>query len=125
MKAGAGDPFEDDDFDDEPEEDELADDGAEKTTDELTAETEPTETTTETLPYKYRRDGVQDGRDHGNIFLRDHAQEHVDELVDRMDDVFDGESVYKIDVLEAALLAADEPDRTVEGELREMGYGMK
>ncbi|WP_191906242.1 MULTISPECIES: hypothetical protein [unclassified Haloarcula] len=81
--------------------------------------------TTSDLPYKYRRGGVQNDRDHGNIFLRDVAQDHVDELVDRMGDVFETESVYKVDVLEAALLGAGEPDRTVETEFRKMGYEMK
>jgi hypothetical protein len=130
MKSGAGSPFEDD-FDED-------DDAAENETDEATQEVdqsgiEPSSESTATespdtasdLPYKYRRGGIQDDRDHGNIFLRDVAQDHVGELVDRMDNVFENESVYKIDVLEAAILAAGEPDRTVEGELRKIGYGMK
>ena len=130
MKSGAGSPFEDDfDDDDEAGDDETTNepqDADHTDADGAGGSTayEPTDTPSD-LPYKYRRDGVQDDRDHGNIFLRDVAQSHVDELVDRMDETFQNESVYKIDVLEAALLAAGEPDRTVEGELRKMGYGMK
>jgi hypothetical protein len=130
MKSGAGSPFEDDfDEDDEAAANETAEEAQEADRVDTEAPggstaTESTDTTTD-LPYKYRRGGVQDDRDHGNIFLRDVAQDHVDELVDRMDNVFENESVYKIDVLEAAILAAGEPDRTVEGELRKIGYGMK
>ncbi|MDS0280031.1 hypothetical protein NDI85_19790 [Halomicroarcula sp. S1AR25-4] len=126
MKSGAGSPFDDEDFDEEPEE--TADDTeVVEREPATTTESEPT-TDTETtsdLPYKYRRDGVQDGRNHGNIFLRDEAQQHIDDLVHELDGVFENEAVYKIDVLEAAVLAAGDPERTVEGELRKMGYGMK
>lgn len=130
MKSGAGSPFEDDfDGDDDAEEDKTEEETqeADQTNSEPSDESTATDSadTTSDLPYKYRRGGVQDDRDHGNIFLRDVAQDHVDELVDQMDDIFGNESVYKIDVLEAAILAAGEPDRSVEAELRKMGYGMK
>ncbi|MBX0297711.1 hypothetical protein [Haloarcula nitratireducens] len=126
MKSGAGSPFDEDDFaeEDEGESVETTESEPELSSSEETTATDREETTSD-LPYKYRRDGVQDGRSHGNIFLCDEAEEHVEELVDRMDDVFDNEAVYKIDVLEAAVLAVDEPDRTLEDELRKMGYGMK
>ncbi|MGB9950799.1 MULTISPECIES: hypothetical protein [unclassified Haloarcula] len=125
MKSGAGSPF-DDDFD---QEDETA---AEPDSDTTQADTdletntsaEPADTT-EQLPYKYRRDGVQDGRNHANLFLRDEAEAHVEDVVDAMDETFESESVYKIDVLEAIVLAANDDTRTVEDELRKMGYGMK
>jgi hypothetical protein len=42
-----------------------------------------------------------------------------------MDEEFESESVYKIDVLEAALMAAADNPESVSHELREMGYGMK
>ncbi|EMA26833.1 hypothetical protein [Haloarcula argentinensis] len=130
MKSGAGSPFEDDFDDDESAEetetaDESQDAGRAHAGPDSGSSATDTADTTSNLPYKYRRDGVQDDRDHGNIFLRDVAQTHVDELVDRMDETFQNESVYKIDVLEAAILAAGEPDKTVEDELRKMGYGMK
>lgn len=130
MKSGAGSPFDDDFDDDEDAEDnETAEES--QADSQMNADPAGSSTATETadttsdLPYKYRRGGVQDDRDHGNIFLREVAQDHVDELVDRMDETFPNESVYKIDVLEAALLAAGESDCSVEGELRKIGYGMK
>jgi len=130
MKSGAGSPFEDDfDDDDDAEDNETPVESQESDRAHADSTDAPTATetpdTTSDLPYKYRRDGVQDSRDHGNVFLREVAQDHIDELVDRMDETFPNEPVYKIDVLEAALLAAGEPDRTVEGELRKIGYGMK
>lgn len=41
-----------------------------------------------------------------------------------MDEIFDSESVYKIDVLEAIVLAANDDSRTIEDEPRKMGYEM-
>lgn len=146
MKPGSGDPF----AEEEPEESEdleededeeheqvdsqgtveerVSDQEQETTADtglaggssERTEEVEPSTT----LPYKYRRDNIQDGRDRDNLLLRPIAQDHIDDLIDEMDAVFESEDVYKFDVLEAALLAAGKPDRTVEDELRSMGYGM-
>lgn len=111
MKSGAGSPFEDEEEFDQ---------------DEQTDATETTERESAgTLPYKYQRDGVQDGRNHANLFLREEAEDHIEDVVDAMEDVFENESVYKIDVLEAVVLSANQPDRTVESELRKMGYGMK
>lgn len=111
MKSGSGSPFDDEtEFDQDEQSDATDDYGADQT---------------ETLPYKYRRDGVQDDRQHANLFLRQKAQDHIDDVVNAMEDAFENESVYKIDVLEAVVLAANDPNRTVENELRKMGYGMK
>jgi len=127
MKSGAGSPFEDDfDEDDEADEErEVADSGAEDIATETPTAGTNEQQTTEALPYKYRRDGVQDDRNHANLFLRDEAEAHVEDVVDAMDETFESESVYKIDVLEAIILAANDDSRTVEEELRKMGYGMK
>lgn len=127
MKSGAGSPF-DDDFDEDDGDSEPAEAETDSTAMDTAAEpntTPETRQTTESLPYKYRRDGVQDGRNHANLFLRDKAQAHVEDVVDAMDEIFDSESVYKIDVLEAIILAANDESRTVEDELRKMGYGIK
>jgi len=127
MKSGAGSPFEDDfDVDDDAEGNETGEEA--KQADQIDTETQVIETAnqdTEALPYKYRRDGVQDERSHANFFLRDEAESRVEEIVDTMDDIFASESVYKIDVCEAIVLAANDESRTVEDELRKMGYGMK
>jgi len=127
MKSGAGSPFEDDfDEDDETDEEpEVTDSGAEDIATETPTAGTNEEQTTEVLPYKYRRDGVQDDRNHANLFLRDKAEAHVEDVVNAMDEAFESESVYKIDVLEAIILAANDDSRTVEDELRKMGYGMK
>ncbi|KOX92447.1 hypothetical protein [Haloarcula rubripromontorii] len=127
MKSGAGSPFEDDfDVDDDAEGNETGEEA--KQADQIDTETQVIETAnqdTEALPFKYRRDSVQDERSHANFFLRDEAESRVEEIVDTMDDIFASESVYKIDVCEAIVLAANDESRTVEDELRKMGYGMK
>jgi len=131
MKSGSGSPFEDD-FDEEEETEDSDQAAVEPETESIATNTETdSETSTDTsqssdsLPYKYRRDGVQDGRNHANLFLREQAQSHVEDVVDAMEDTFESETVYKIDVLEAIILAGNEPSRTVADELRKMGYGMK
>lgn len=122
MKPGSNDPFEDD-ADDEPEDERTDEEVLEENTLDATAAVAGTLQSSD-LPYKYQRDSVQDQRKHGNIFLREHAEGHVEDLIDDLEATFDGEDVFKIDVLEAAILAAGTPS-TVEDELREMGYGMK
>lgn len=131
MKSGAGSPFEDD-FDEEEDTEELDKAEVEPETDPITTDTEtesdtPSEAnhSSNSLPYKYRRDGVQDGRSHANLFLREEAEAHVGDVVDAMEETFESETVYKIDVLEAIVLAANDSSRTVADELRKMGYGMK
>jgi hypothetical protein len=125
MKEGAGDPF--GDFEDEKEpESAEADESTEQDFAEETSEhSEDVTTTNSTLPYKYRRDTIQDGRSRKNLFLRDEADQDVESLIEQMDELFDAEDVYKFDVLEAALLAATENPDAVGEKLREMGYGMK
>ncbi|EMA11293.1 hypothetical protein BDK61_4614 [Haloarcula quadrata] len=131
MKSGAGSPFEDD-FDEEEDTEGSESSEVEAETESIATDTKTeSDTSSETsqpsdsLPYKYRRDGVQDGRSHANLFLREEAEEHVEDVVDAMEETFETESVYKIDVLEAIVLAANEDSRTVADELRKMGYGMK
>lgn len=131
MKSGAGSPFEDD-FDEEEDVEEPEPAEVETDTESIATDTETEDdTSSETsqpsnsLPYKYRRDGVQDGRSHANLFLREEAEAHVEEVVDAMEETFESETVYKIDVLEAIVLAANDSSRTVADELRKMGYGMK
>jgi len=130
MKSGAGSPFEDD-FDDEGDAEEHDQAEVEPESESIATDTEKNDTSSEpsqpsdSLPYKYRRDGVQDGRSHANLFLREEAEAHVEAVVDAMEETFESETVYKIDVLEAIILAGNDPSRTVANELRKMGYGMK
>ena len=126
MKEGAGDPF--GDFEEEEAEPESveADDATEQITEEeMSEQSEDVTDTSSTLPYKYRRDTIQDGRSRKNLFLRDEVDQDVESLIEEMDELFDSEDVYKFDVLEAALLAATENPDAVGEKLRQMGYGMK
>jgi molecular chaperone GrpE (heat shock protein) len=125
MKSGAGSPF--DDFDDEDESEEEAPESETETgTGTESQETSATEGSLDDgLPYKYQRENIQDGRDRANLFLRDEAEADIERLIDAMDKEFESEAVYKIDVLEAALMAAANHPDSVSAELRQMGYGMK
>lgn len=76
-----------------------------------------------TLPYIHARDSVKDGRTQRPIFLRDEIEAGVDELVDDVEDRIGG-TVYKTDVMEAAVVLAQENPDLVEAKLREWGYGM-
>lgn len=75
-----------------------------------------------TLPYIYARDSVKDGRQQRPIFLRDEIENGIPELVAELEAAF-GEDVYRTDVLEAAVVVAQQNPRLVEEELEEWGYG--
>ncbi|ELZ19978.1 hypothetical protein C475_21809 [Halosimplex carlsbadense 2-9-1] len=74
------------------------------------------------LPYIHARDGVKDGRTQRPVFLRDHVESGIDELVAEMEAEL-GEDVYKTDVTEAAMAVAQENPELVLGKLEEWGYG--
>ncbi|WP_226013613.1 hypothetical protein [Halomicrobium salinisoli] len=132
MKPGAGDPF----ADDEPEEQEpdqeeqVVGDHTDREAAATSVDPEPEEQSRESdldneLPYKYRRDTIEDDRSRANLFLRDVGEEAIASLVEEMDRSFESEEVYKIDVLEAAIQAAAENPEEVEKQLEGIGYGMK
>ncbi|GAB3328814.1 hypothetical protein EI982_03280 [Haloplanus rallus] len=131
MKSGAGDdPFADDSPLDESDEmpdgnDAPADD--EKPSQSSTAEERETtprpQTQTQTLPYKYRRDSVKQGRNQQPVFLQSATEELIEETMDSVEDRFD-EAIYKTDVVEAMLVAGGE-GTTPEAVLQRWGYGMK
>ena len=77
---------------------------------------------TRSLPYIHSRDGVKDGRTQRPIFLRDHIEEGIDDLVTQMEEEF-GEDVYKTDITEAAMAVAQENPSLVREKLDEWGYG--
>lgn len=79
-------------------------------------------TQTRSLPYIHSRDGVKDGRKQRPVFLRDHVESGIDELVSKMETEF-GEDVYKTDVTEAAMAVAQENPALVQEKLDEWGYG--
>ncbi len=74
------------------------------------------------LPYIHSRDGVKDGRTQRPIFLRDHIEQGIDDLVTQMEEEF-GEDVYKTDITEAAMAVAQENPELVRQKLDEWGYG--
>jgi len=132
MKQGsADDPFADEapdeaasdsETDAEPEPD-LTDGPA--TESGLAAETAPADTPSSqsrSLPYIHSRDGVKDGRTQRPVFLRDHIEAGIDDLVTQMEAEF-GEDVYKTDVTEAAMAIAEERPELVREKLDEWGYG--
>lgn len=123
--------------------DPFADDVSEETEDEIEHELETDSQGTETdlavtetglstgtrassqnrsLPYIHSRDGVKDGRTQRPIFLRDHIEGGIDDLVTQMEEEF-GEDVYKTDITEAAMAVAQENPSLVREKLDEWGYG--
>lgn len=126
MKQGsADDPFADASPDGDTEDTEPDDVSAETSP----LETESTSTSESTsrsqnrsLPYIHSRDGVKDGRSQRPVFLREHIEAGIDELVTQMEDEF-GENVYKTDITEAAMAVAQENPELVMEKLDEWGYG--
>ena len=80
------------------------------------------QTQKQSLPYIHARDGVKYGRTQRPVFLRDHVEDGIDDLVDEMEDEF-GETVYKTDVTEAAMVIAEENPELLLAKLEEWGYG--
>ncbi|WP_128225195.1 hypothetical protein [Halobacteriaceae bacterium SHR40] len=78
--------------------------------------------TQKSLPFIYARDSVKDDRQQRPIFLRDDVEDGIPELVDKLESSFD-ENVYRTDVLEAAVLVAQQNPELVEEVLGEWGYG--
>jgi hypothetical protein len=74
------------------------------------------------LPYIYARDSVKDGRQQRPIFLRDEIEEGIPELVTKLEASL-GKDVYRTDVLEAAVVIAQQNPDLVAEELEEWGYG--
>jgi len=81
-----------------------------------------TSSQTRSLPYIHSRDGVKDGRTQRPIFLRDHIESGIDDLVTQMEEEFGGD-VYKTDITEAAMAVAQENPELVREKLDEWGYG--
>jgi hypothetical protein len=65
---------------------------------------------------------VKDGRTQRPVFLREHIEDGIDELLEQMEAEL-SESVYKTDVTEAAMAVAQENPELVLTKLKEWGYG--
>lgn len=129
MKEGAGeDPFaSDDDTDSEPTVDESAtgaEDGPEYTTSESNEHQETDQQQSLQIPYKFRRDGVQDGRDRLPLFLQEDTKSEEREAQRELEDRFD-DDVSLTDLREAVMKAGLQHLDEVEANLEEWGYGMK
>lgn len=75
------------------------------------------------IPYKLRRDKVNEGREQVPYFLREEIIDAEDELQDTLEAML-GEDVYKSDYREAAMVVAQENPELVAEILREWGYDL-
>ncbi|SFR66836.1 hypothetical protein SAMN04487947_3356 [Halogeometricum rufum] len=130
MKKGAGeDPFADDDpvTDDADDETESGSTSTETTDDAGTAD--QTETTADErrqsiqIPYKFRRDGVQDGRSRVPLFLQSETKTAERDALRELEDRFDGD-VSLTDLREALVMVGLDHLDEAEEHLEEWGYGM-
>jgi flagellar biosynthesis/type III secretory pathway M-ring protein FliF/YscJ len=130
LKSGSRDAGLDDDDPEEPpaeaEDDDRSEAPEEQSSDDQTAEAEETggeRPTMDSIPYKLRRDRVNDGRDQVPFFLQEEVIDGEDELRDRLEEIL-GEDVYKSDYREAAMVVAQRKPELVAEVLREWGYDL-
>lgn len=118
MKSGSGDdPFADATDEEAADPDEPVSD----TTGALVETASESKSEAQSIPYKFRRDSVKEGRKQRPIFIRPDVEERESEFLHDLEDEV-GEDVYKTDALEAALvIAMDHPDLVAE-KLRDWGY---
>lgn len=117
MKQGAGEnPFADD----------AGDAGDESSAGEETPVDEEREQTSHDpmrIPYKFRRDGVQDGRNRVPLFLRPETKTAEREALRELEETFEN-NVSLTDLREALVLVGLEHADEVKAQLEEWGYGM-
>src|SRR6056297_2205344 len=129
MKEGAGeDPFADD-TDDEAESTASSTDRSTASDPAMEGGSEPEpepgadQDRSMAIPYKFRRDSVQDGRDRVPLFLQPETKTAEREAMRELEDRFDG-SVSMTDLREALVkVGLDNLDET-EATLEEWGYGL-
>jgi hypothetical protein len=76
------------------------------------------------IPYKLRRDKVNQGREQVPFFLREEVIDAEDELQNSLENML-GEDVYKSDYREAAMVLAQRQPELVAEVLREWGYDLE
>ncbi|MFP9193328.1 hypothetical protein ACLI4Q_17010 [Natrialbaceae archaeon A-CW1-1] len=76
------------------------------------------------IPYKLRRDKVNEGREQVPYFLREEIIDAEDELQKTLEEIL-GEDVYKSDYREAAMVVAQRRPELVAEVLREWGYDLQ
>jgi hypothetical protein len=99
------------------------DDKSESTRSSTTSETESQRPTMDSIPYKLRRDKVNEGREQVPYFLREGVLEAEDELQDTLEELL-GEKVYKSDYREASMVVAQRNPELIAEVLREWGYDL-
>lgn len=98
---------------------------------EASRTSEPTDASDETthrptmssIPYKLRREKVNEGREQVPYFLREEIIDAEDDLQAELEDLL-GEDVYKSDYREAAMVVAQRNPELVAEVLREWGYDL-
>jgi hypothetical protein len=75
------------------------------------------------IPYKFRRDGVQDGRNRVPLFLHEETQTAERDALRELEDRF-GDDVSLTDLREGLVKAGLQHLDEVETQLEEWGYGM-
>lgn len=103
----------------------LSPESESQTTSKRRSETESTtqRPSMSSIPYKLRRDKVNEGREQVPYFLREEIIDAEDELQDTLEAML-GEDVYKSDYREAAMVVAQENPELVAEILREWGYDL-
>jgi hypothetical protein len=86
-------------------------------------QTESQRPTMQSLPYKLRRDRVNEGREQVPFFLREDVIDAEDELQNSLETML-GEDVYKSDYREAAMVVAQRNPQLIAEVLREWGYDL-
>ena len=99
------------------------DDPSDSTLSSTDTETESQRPTMDSIPYKLRRDKVNEGREQVPYFLREDVLEAEDELQDTLEELL-GESVYKSDYREASMVVAQRNPELIAEVLREWGYDL-
>lgn len=127
MKEGAGeDPFAEDSGSEPaepPENSEESKTGQEESKDTSHKQSGERERQPVRIPYKLRRDGVQDDRDRVPLFLQSDTKSAERDALRELEERFDG-NVSLTDLREAVVKAGLNHIDEVEMQLEEWGYGM-
>jgi len=80
--------------------------------------------TMNSIPYKLRREKVNEGREQVPYFLREEVIDAEEELQDTLEGLLD-ETVYKSDYREASMIVAQRNPELIAEVLREWGYDLE
>ena len=103
---------------------ELDSEGSEATESEHDTETATDRPAMSSIPYKLRRNKVNEGREQVPYFLREEIIEDEDELQETLENLL-GEDVYKSDYREAAMIVAQRNPELIAEVLRKWGYDLE